>query len=177
MRKVKLFDPKLSVKDYAYKIGALLKKINLNDIPGADTEEIGYLYPETSAWYNGRERGIAIALKTFNSTRPVYVIAFGEHRNTDSIFIDHWTMDRSAFNYPTVTDYPDFAYENTRLYVSYSDDMFQRAANVIVGLVTLWAQGAIKPGFGQKDTGIKFEVETLLLPKPKKAQKRLTVAK
>jgi len=168
MRKVKLFDPKLSVKDYAFQVGALLKKVNLNEIPGADTEEIGYLYPETSAWYNGRERGIAITLKTFNETRPVYVIAFGEHRNNDSIFIDHFTMKNPPYNYPTVEDFPDYAYKHTRMYVSYSDDMFQKAANIIVALVMLWAKGAIKPGFGHQNVGRKIHAENLLLLKAPK---------
>jgi hypothetical protein len=175
MRTVKLFDPKLSIKEYSYEIGKLLKRINLNEIPGADTEEIGYLLPQTFAWYNGRERGIGIMLTTFNSARPTYVIAFGEHRTSDSIFIDHWTMDRVDINPPTVADFPDYAYDNTRLYISYSDDMFQKAAKVITALVMLWVKGAIKPGFGQRDVDFNIQAENLLLLKTT-AQKRLPAA-
>src|ERR1041385_7545837 len=114
LKNVKLFNPKLSVKDCSWEIGKLLKKVKLDELPGA-TEEIGYFTPQTSAWYNGREEGIAITLQTFNDSRPVYVIAFGEHRNTDSIFIDHWTMKAAPFNHPTVPDLPEFAYYNTRI--------------------------------------------------------------
>ena len=138
----KLFDPKLNVKDYSWKIGNLLKKIKLNQLPGYDTS----IYTETTAFYNCRERGIALTLKCWNvkgfKQRPVFVIVFGEHRSSDSIFIDFWTQTTPPFNGPTTEDLTDEAYEH-RLFVPYSDSMFEEAAFIITGMVVSWVHGDV----------------------------------
>ena len=54
----KLFDPKLGVKDYAWKIGRLLKTVDLASLPGYDSS----INIETTAFYNCRERGVALTL-------------------------------------------------------------------------------------------------------------------
>lgn len=136
--KTKLFDPKLNVKDYSWKIGRCLQKVNLSDLPGFDDSVKTY----TQAFYNGRERGIALTLQSMSNSRRVYIIVFGECRNSDSIFIDHWTMDGGLgpYNGPIVSDFPESAYEQ-RLYVSPVGaglNMFQVAADKIVDLIKVW---------------------------------------
>ncbi len=77
----------------------------------------------TSAWYNGRERGIAVALtKTginddakvpVNNERRL-VLVFGEARGSDSIFLDKWTDSGVDINPPTHDDFTDEAYKQRR---------------------------------------------------------------
>ena len=72
----------------------------------------------SSAWYNGRERGICLYLTTGNiiTGTKTLIITFGEHRNSDEIFVDHWYSKEIFFlNPPTVQDFTDKAYQN-RMY-------------------------------------------------------------
>jgi hypothetical protein len=74
-----------------------------------------YMSVNTSPWYNGRECGIC--LETVVATgRESLIITFGEHRNSDAIFVDCWEADRSRLNPPTVSDFTDEAYANRRYF-------------------------------------------------------------
>jgi hypothetical protein len=80
---------------------------------GWPSEMEGVFRVETSAWYNGRERGICLTV-TPKERRDVLYITFGECRNSDQIFVDRWTSG-ALFNPPTVHDHPeerDLAYMN-----------------------------------------------------------------
>ncbi len=99
---------------------AILMLLDEFEISGLVDEEhknnVKYLIDlRTSAWYNGRERGICLCVD-LNGTS--FVITFGECRNSDSIFVDSWIM-KSSLNPPTVADFTDEAYSN-RKYFSYN---------------------------------------------------------
>jgi hypothetical protein len=44
-----------------------------------------------AAWYNGRERGICIYTASRMTTEYRHILVFGEHRNSDAIFLDTWS--------------------------------------------------------------------------------------
>jgi hypothetical protein len=66
---------------------------------------------ETSPWYNGRERGVCLNVRRSFSDKTCLLITFGEHRNTDGIFIDCWVHKGHFMNPPTLKDYNDKAYK------------------------------------------------------------------
>jgi|ERR671925_1909952 hypothetical protein len=78
-------------------------------------EFAGFL--ETSAFYNGRERGVAITAHSFASNRD-WAIVFGEHRNSDSIFVDMFEFS-GDINPPTIANFTEEAYKD-RHFFSYN---------------------------------------------------------
>ncbi len=68
----------------------------------------------TYAWYNGRERGIALVVKQRNKKRLVFT--FGEQRNSDSIFLDKWEDDDSWVQPPTLENFTDETYKKRRYF-------------------------------------------------------------
>ena len=86
----------------------------------------------TSAWYNGREKGICVRLEEIGTSNNV-IITFGECRSSDNIFVDTWiTSDVIYINPPTVENYPDYAYKS-RKYFSY--DQTAQAALYVASLI------------------------------------------
>lgn len=71
----------------------------------------------TSAWYNGRERGICLVVRASFTSKRAMLLTFGECRNSDLIFVDSWVVERYFLNPPTLEDFTDEAYEQ-RTYVS-----------------------------------------------------------
>ena len=65
---------------------------------------------QSRAWYNGRERGVSLCVSRM-CCEGCLVITFGEHRNSDSIFVDSWLMKQPPFNSPTTEDFSDEAYK------------------------------------------------------------------
>lgn len=88
---------------------------------------------ETSAWYNGRERGVCITFR--NKQNKCLAITFGECRNSDSIFIDHFET-KMTLNPPTVRDFSEEAYRLRRYapYLGVSD-----AIDIITEILSNWA--------------------------------------
>ena len=81
-------------------IGRLLQGFDLTTLPGYDPS----ITVETTPFYNGRERSIALTLNSWHEVedigkRPTFVVVFGEHRSTDAAFIDFWTIDSMPFNH------------------------------------------------------------------------------
>lgn len=72
---------------------------------------------ETRAWYNGREKGVSLTVSRLGY-KGCLVITFGEHRSSDSIFVDCWEMKAQPFNSPTVSDFPDEAYKQRKFFTS-----------------------------------------------------------
>jgi len=106
----------MSFPDYKLGVHPLAWAVyNLVDIETADIRNRSYW--KTTAWYNGRECGICIVVSASGgSVNPrALVIAFGECRNNDAIFVDSWTM-LEGMNPPTVNDYDDTAYKNRRTF-------------------------------------------------------------
>jgi len=57
----------------------------------------------TFPWYNGREMGVALIIhREAMSAGPCRIIAFGESRNSDAIFVEYWEEPMSPFNGPTI---------------------------------------------------------------------------
>lgn len=58
---------------------------------------------ETTPWYNGLEKGVALQVyRGWKKGGPCKVIVFGECREDDQIFIEHWDQPDSPFNAPSV---------------------------------------------------------------------------
>jgi hypothetical protein len=66
----------------------------------------------TSAWYNGRERGICVEIEGL-------FVVWGECRASTKIFVDTWVQEpRSGFgmNPPTWCDQPKASYEERKYF-------------------------------------------------------------
>ena len=87
----------------------------------------GTRYIETAAFYNGREQSVVLIIH--GAYKP-YAIVFGEHRNSDDIFVDAFEYDWGGLNPPTLTDFTKEAYRN-REFFSY-DQVEEAAAYVHV---------------------------------------------
>lgn len=74
---------------------------------------------ETSTFYNGREKGICLAIKGYRFTPNRLVIVFGENRNSDSIFVAQW-IEHNGINPPALSGLTDKAY-NERRYFNYDE--------------------------------------------------------
>ena len=94
---------------------------------------------ETSTFYNGRENGICLTVKSFRFYKESLVIVFGENRNSDSIFVTTW-LQNVGFNPPQVCDLTDEAYE-TRRYFRY--DAIYPATNYIQELIIKYAKSLL----------------------------------
>lgn len=70
-----------------------------------DTEQSRYLAePEVNAWFNGRERGYVVTLRSEDYRRQFH-IAFFEHRNSDIICAVCFETS-GLINPPTINDIP-----------------------------------------------------------------------
>jgi hypothetical protein len=72
----------------------------------------GYL--ETAAFYNGRERGVAVIVHSFAEGKPLAIV-FGENRRSDQIFVDEFEYEH-GMNPPTIRDFTQEAYQNRRYF-------------------------------------------------------------
>lgn len=69
-----------------------------------DSEKMRYLAePEVHPWFNGRERGYVITLRSSDYHRKFH-IAFFEHRNSDNICAV--AFEQHGINPPTINDIP-----------------------------------------------------------------------
>lgn len=60
---------------------------------------------QTFPWYNGREQGVALVIYRGSShAGPCQVVAFGECRGTDGIFVEWWEEPCEPLNGPNVFD-------------------------------------------------------------------------
>jgi hypothetical protein len=103
-----MIDFKFNVHPIAYAVANVVN-IHLSE------DCVRYPYElKTYPFYNGREKGI---LLTFGKLidRQMLCIVFGEHRNSDNIFVDSWIMNRSI-NPPTVNDFSEEAYKERKFF-------------------------------------------------------------
>jgi len=78
-----------------------------------DDDEIDF---DTYPWYNGRERAVCIKIQRFLSNR-ILLVVFGEHRNSDDIFVDIWEVSKLRnSNCPTIDDFTDEAFKNRKFF-------------------------------------------------------------
>lgn len=132
MPKTKLLHTTELVSKQAQAIARRLAKVEF-------PEECG-LWASLDAFYNGRERGCVLSIHRTHS-RPL-VIVFGEHRNSDNIFIDAWTQPHLSINPPTVADFPDEAYRK-RVYLRCGQ--YAQAVKRIVSIIENWYAGQPVP--------------------------------
>jgi hypothetical protein len=81
--KKKIYDPKFNINEVSFKIARKLGSIEL------PKEDYYRIFIDTFPFYNCRERGIGISVNNSEISK-ILVIVFGEHRNSDNIFIDRW---------------------------------------------------------------------------------------
>ena len=113
----KLIDMSLGISEQAYAVLQGLRRLQIEVPDGVGVQ--------TRAWYNGRERGIALSLYQYSgktiqeSHNDQLNITFGECRNSEQIFVDHW-VGYTGFSPPTVENFTEEAYNN-RQYFPYMD--------------------------------------------------------
>ena len=91
---------------------AVLHRLSERDAPSSAFWRI-----TTWAWYNCRERGVALTVERYRVSR--LVIVFGECRNSDEIFVDSWEgLPGDYSNGPKVEHLTDEAYESRRMFPS-----------------------------------------------------------
>jgi hypothetical protein len=117
--------------DMNIKMQALLVLRALSDRDMPDAWRL--IQSGTSAWYNGRERGVCI---TFLRKGKSLAVTFGECRNSDSIFIDHFEV-KVGVNPPTVNDFSEEAYRQRR-YAPYLG--IEQAIEIIHEILSKWAE-------------------------------------
>ncbi len=96
-------------------------------------DHLGVSSLSTSAWYNGREQGVCVVFK--NKHGLYLAVAFGECRNSDSIFVDHFPV-RLHLNPPALADFTEEAYRQ-RQCASYLD--IGHAIDIITDIVANWS--------------------------------------
>lgn len=62
---------------------------------------------QTWAWYNGRERGIALTAARHLCSDERLVLVWGEDRGSDELFVDAWIDNAMVWDQPTVDDQTD----------------------------------------------------------------------
>jgi hypothetical protein len=122
-----ILNTNLGIKAQALAVFHVLAEDFNNEFSSSEIEA------SAASWYNGRERGIVVWFdlyrKTGASGKYQLVLVFGEHRCSDGIFLETWTVHNgrdiggaaghgskgnySYFNVPTFEDENyDKAYEN-----------------------------------------------------------------
>lgn len=105
----------LGISKQAFAVLALLSDRSLSEVtPNRDPDPTGF-NSETYAWYNGRERGVCLVFRVGGDPNCL-LVTFGEHRNSDGIFVDVWEHDSYFLNPPTVDDFGDEAYVNRKVF-------------------------------------------------------------
>lgn len=85
----------------------------------------------TFPFYNGRERGIGFSIYRYGQKNSL-IVTFGECRNSDSIYIDAWEIEKILMNPPTVADFTEEAYTNRRYVVP---EKYDEAVKIILEIV------------------------------------------
>jgi len=89
----------------------------------------------TYPWYNGREKGVCLVVQHGLCDPKALHITFGEIRNCDSIFVDHW-VSTTPYNGPTLENTDPTAYEKAyqgRKVIGHGE--IGKAAECIYGLM------------------------------------------
>jgi len=103
MKKIKIGDLSFGIDKQALAILSILSDIEIN----VKDDYNNKIYIETYPWYNGRENGVCIKVDNFWEDE-ILLITFGEHRSSDSIFVDVWKVEELAnYSSPTLDDLPN----------------------------------------------------------------------
>jgi hypothetical protein len=114
-------DSNLGLSAQARAVLAMLSQSSCDELGEYDPEVRDYkIETRTYAWYNGREKGVCLEIRPLLSSKQALLITFGEHRNSDSIFVDSWEVEEFFLNPPTVADFTDEAYA-ARTFVPYGN--------------------------------------------------------
>lgn len=100
----KIFDPTFGV---CYKALAIAHYLN-NDVIYIPKELEYTVILNSSPFYNGRESGICISIKSITSDKEQMNIVFGEQRRSDYIFLDIFFKD--TINCPSLQDFTEEDY-------------------------------------------------------------------
>lgn len=118
-----MLNTNLTIHPQAYAVLHMLVAWNENFIEMRGLDRL-----DTFAWYNGRERGIAVVAEHVGRDER-FVVVFGELRNSDGIFVDvyegqgsfldppHWTDDGYEQAYEKRESFPHGAAGKAAVYV------------------------------------------------------------
>lgn len=112
----------LGLTDQALAVYAMLagRELNLEGIPKEALIDV-----QARAWYNGREDGVCLIVRDWDLAKRFeapdrgserMVIAFGEHRSSDNIFVDCFLTARLGNNPPTYQDMTEGDYDRRRMF-------------------------------------------------------------
>jgi hypothetical protein len=69
---------------------------------------------DTRAWYNEREKGFSLTVRSHCADAKALILVCVEDRNSDRIVVDSWVVEHSIPNPPTPADYPaEFDHKST----------------------------------------------------------------
>lgn len=114
-------DPRLGLHPQAWAIVHLLAEhdFDLKKIEGRGTPLWDV---QSSAFYNGRERGICISTWLWGERDKKQLnVFFAECRNSDEILVLMWDGDGPGINPPVVSDVPQEAWETNKRFFKYSE--------------------------------------------------------
>lgn len=118
----RLIDQTLQIHPVAYKILSLLALCSDEDFVGIRGNQD--LECKTSSWYNGRERGICLEVRTnFASHETCLIVTFGEERGSDDIFVDAWEHKGFFLNPPTLAAFTEAAYHARKTFAADRQDL------------------------------------------------------
>lgn len=96
-------DPKFGLNHQALAILAFLSGLPPSFAPYDPKTGRYDVNIQTFPWYSGLETGVALVVhRNWTAEGRCMVIAFGECRKTDQIFVEHWEEPREPPNGPTV---------------------------------------------------------------------------
>ncbi len=155
-------DLTLGLSGQALAVLAMLSKLECDGLSEYDEKLHEYkIEIKSSAWYNGREHGVCLEVRPDIASSRCLLVTFGEHRNSDNIFVDAWEHEGRFLNPPTVADFTDEAYE-TRTMVDYGN--IARAVEVIREKISDFIERSRTPTVTHRIHGNEVSLPVRVLP-------------
>lgn len=115
---MKIFDPTFGVKSTSLMVAHMLNRFDSSEIFDGDSyKDSSFLFNcniKTFHFYNGRERGIILEV-SYSWEPDALFINFGEHRNSDNLFVQT-TKKPTVFNQPDLEIFNDDDYNNRKFF-------------------------------------------------------------
>jgi hypothetical protein len=141
-------DPTFGLSAQALAVHAMLVQSECDDLAEYDEKLRDYkIETHTYPWFNGREKGVCLEVRPNVGCRKALLITFGEHRNSDGIFVDSWLINEYLLNPPTVADFQDERDEAYRKRTIISYGQVNEAVAVIRQKIKVF-MATMKPGAG-----------------------------
>lgn len=113
---------------------------------GLKTRNWEHLPPMQISTYhllNGRECGLCLEVRHRPNSGQALLVSFGEHRNTDEIFVQTVATSRFMMNGPELKDFTDASYQKRKFFDSLDiasavQHIFNEIDNFILGKQREW---------------------------------------